>query len=393
MGACHRSRGCLDRGGVRSWRDEVRRALHEHWEPRLRATGAACLDALSGQLAGADPLGTVRPQSRVLCAALGEVSGACYADLGGSRVAAEVRRVGAMLALLTKIDDQVIDGLAFHGGMVEAREAVRRRVRAYLAPTLASVRSGRAETDEPRCRLAAELGRCIVRLAAERRRAERLLDVIAQGWEIQVDAVAVFTGHPAWVTTGEVAAVSARISGAWLLMIALVGSLPDDVSRALTEQEESGFYAWGAAIQRADALSDFVKDVDDGLICTALGHATYVRAPQAYLAACAEGDAAELLRLVHAVDADLGCVDGEDQLRALDEALAGLAAVPSLFEWIRRHLLGRYLDHPHCLRRAGVGAFAGYAAVGELSRGVCEGQGEGPGRVGGREPGGLCSVR
>lgn len=358
----------------------MRQEHHDRWEARLQATGAACLDALAPLLADADPRRTVRAASRLLCAALGEVSGALYADLGGSRRAAEVRRVGAMLALLTKIDDQVIDGQAFHGGMTPAREPLRRRVRAYLAPTLASVRRGRPHSDEPRCLLAAELGRCIAGLAADRRRAEHLLDTIATGWEIQVDAVAVFTSHPAAVSADEVAAVSARISGAWLLMIALVGALPDDAARAPDADEQAGFYAWGAAIQRADALADFVKDIGDGLISTALGHATYTRAPRAYLGACADGEAARLLRLVHAVDADLACVDGADALRGLAGALGGLATVASLFEWIRRHLLGRYLDHPHCLRRPGVGAFAGHAAVGELGRAA-------------RASGGLCSVR
>jgi hypothetical protein len=67
-----------------------------------------------------------------------------------------------MLSLLTKIDDQVIDALEFHGGPPACGrdlQALERKTRAYLAPTLASIRSGRPDTAQPRCVLAAALGR------------------------------------------------------------------------------------------------------------------------------------------------------------------------------------------------------------------------------------------
>src|SRR5262249_23130679 len=52
-------------------------------------------------------------------------------------------------------------------------------------------------------------------------RLERLLATIAFGWEVQVEAVATLTSHPAHVTREQVDAVTRDISGAWLLMVAM----------------------------------------------------------------------------------------------------------------------------------------------------------------------------
>ena len=123
--------------------------------PRLLHIGRVYLERCEPLAAAADPHGSVSPPSRLLCAALSALGLEAYRALGGQRHVTAVGTAAAMLALLTKIDDQVIDSAAFHGGMNSEPETVATRVRAHLAPTLASVRAGAPATPEPRCLLGA----------------------------------------------------------------------------------------------------------------------------------------------------------------------------------------------------------------------------------------------
>ena len=71
----------------------------------------------------------------------------------------DVLAAGAGLSLLTKLDDQVIDGLPFHGRQKDAH-ALRRRLCGYLWPTLWSIlEASPASSGDPRTEMAAELGR------------------------------------------------------------------------------------------------------------------------------------------------------------------------------------------------------------------------------------------
>jgi len=327
----------------------------------LRAAGRRYLGDLGPLLDAADPEGLVPPRSRELCAALGLLAEAAYGALGGRRRVAEVGRAAAMLSLLTKVDDQVIDGLPFHGGAAADRGALRERTRAFLAPTLASVRAARPVTGEPRCALAAALGRALLDLGGEPSRREHLLATLAAGWEIQVEAVAVLTAHPARVAREDVARVTRSISGAWLLMIAMVGTLPEDAARALMPAEEDQFFAWGWAIQRADALADLAKDLADGHVSSWPGLLLWERAGEPYLAAARRGAAAEVYALVraHGVDrVDRDGLAGPEEIAALGATLAGLGDVPALLAWIHAYLLGRYRTHPLAITAAEVSCSA-----------------------------------
>src|SRR6202044_3408956 len=112
-------------------------------EPELLAAGDRFLAAIGPALDAADVDGRVTPGSRLLCASLGLLGVETYRALGGRGREGEVGRAAAMLSLLTKIDDQWIDAPAFHGGASTPRAELRARVRAFLAPTLASVRAAR----------------------------------------------------------------------------------------------------------------------------------------------------------------------------------------------------------------------------------------------------------
>jgi hypothetical protein len=312
----------------------------------LLAAGNRYLADLGPAFSAADPEGLVSPRSRLLCAALGLLAEETYRALGGRRRAGEVGRAAAMLSLLTKVDDQVIDALPFHGGSLGDRGGLRARTRAYLAPTLDSVRAARPATGEPRCAFAAALGQAIRALGADAARRERLLSTLAAGWEIQVEAVAVLTAHPDAVTREEVARVTRSISGAWLLMIAMVGTLPDDAARALSPAEEDQFFAWGWAIQRTDALADLGKDLADGHLSSWPGLLLWERAGEAYLDAARRGDAARVYALVRAHGVDGDVLPGRPEIAALGCLLGGLGEVPALLAWILRYLSGRYREHP-----------------------------------------------
>lgn len=315
----------------------------------LRAAGEGWLVELGPAVGAADPEGRVTPSSRVLCAGLGLLGVAAHRALGGGPRALEVGRAGAMLSLLTKIDDQVIDAPDFHGST--DRAALAAKTRAYLAPTLASLRGARAVSSEPRCALAAALGSALRVLAADQARLDRVLSTIAYGWEVQVEAVRVLTSHPAGVTRAEAAAVTRAISGAWLLMIARIGELPGDAARGFTPAEEGSFYAWGWAIQRADALADLAKDLADGHLASYPGRLLWERAPDAYLDAARRGDGPALYRLLRDHDVDRACLPDDDEVSALRAALPDLGEVASMLAFIQDYLARRYLVHPWCARR------------------------------------------
>ena len=80
--------------------------------PRLIEIGRLHLKRYEPLLAAADAQGTVSLASRLLCAGcagLAALGLEAYRALGGRDMPADVGTAGAMLALLTKVDDQVID--------------------------------------------------------------------------------------------------------------------------------------------------------------------------------------------------------------------------------------------------------------------------------------------
>ena len=312
------------------------------------ASGERWLATLAPALDAADPERRVSGQSRLLCAGLGVLGAAAYRALGGSTRADEVGRAGAMLSLLTKIDDQIIDAPDFHGG--GERATLPDRTRAYLAPTLASIREARAVEAHPRCALAADLGRLLGDLAADAERLDRVLGTIAEGWEVQVEAVRVLTSAPSAVTRAEVAAVTRAISGVWLLMIARLGELPGDARRPFTPAEEADFLAFGWAIQRADALADLAKDLADGHLATWPGLLLWERDPAAYLDAARRRDAAALHALLVRHGVDRACLPDAAEERALAAALPDLPEVRALLAFVHDYLSRRYLAHPLCAR-------------------------------------------
>ena len=129
-------------------------------------------------------------------------------------------------------------------------------------------------------------------------------------------------------------------------MIALVGTLPGDARRALTADEERAFFAWGNAIQRADALADLEKDVRDGLIATLPGRLLFERAGGAYADARRRGDAREIYRLLREHGVDAACEATPRELAALRARMEDLGEVGALLEWVYGFLLGRYYAHP-----------------------------------------------
>lgn len=314
--------------------------------------GDRWLAEIGPAVTAADPTGSVSAQSRLLCAGLGLLGVAAHRALGGDRRADEVGRAGAMLSLLTKIDDQIIDAPAFHGGAGNLdREALGARTRAALAPTLASLRDASPASREPRALLAADLGRALRDLAADGSRLDRVLDTITRGWEVQVEAVRVLTSHPSRITRREVASVTRAISGVWLLMIARLGELPGDARRAFTAEEEDAFLAWGWDIQRADAIADLAKDLGDGHLSSWPGLLLWERAPEPYLAAAERGDVAAIYALLHAHEVDLDCLPTAAERAARDTRLGDLGEVRSLLAFIHAYLVRRYLAHPACARR------------------------------------------
>lgn len=269
-----------------------------------------------------DPEGSISPSSRRLCAGLGVLSQAA----GGGP---DHGLAGAMLSLLTKLDDQVIDARGFHSGLT--RKEARDRTRRYLAPTLDSIRAGSPANDEERCIFAARLGRLLRSLGE----CTHVIETIARGWEVQAVAVSTLTRHASEVTLDEVAAVTRDISGVWLMMIAEIGTIG---GRRFTSEEKDAFLLWGEAIQKADALNDLSKDIADGHWATYPLRLLFERSPDAYAEARAGGDVDALLA-AHGVDEACGDASG---LRRASEAHASLGDVPFLLRWIHEHLAARW---------------------------------------------------
>lgn len=346
------------------------------WTPLLTRTGQRCLAELAPLVRRSDPHTTISPRSRLLCAALSRLGLEVHDALGGTGDTRDhVAVAAAELALLTKLDDQVIDSLEFHGGQATDRGALARRTREFLAPTLESIRAARPVSSEPRCELAADLGARLASLTADTGRLETLLDLIARGWAIQVDAVTVLSAHPSRVSLGRVARTSSDISGAWLLMITLVGTLPASVQRGLTADERQAFFDYGLHIQLADALADLSKDLDDGLISTHPARLCWDRAPGGLERALRAADSAEVYRLVAATGADLDSLPAMATLDALDARLAALGRLAGLLRWIHGFLLWRYAVHPLSRRSpadAGVAPLLGHdpAWAGSLEHGA-----------------------
>lgn len=348
---------------------EVSRAS---WYPRLISVGERLLVELSPLLRAADPYETVTVQSRLLCAALGLLGQECYAGLGGGKQPGEVARAAALLSLLTKIDDQVIDSAAFHGGMGAPgrfNDDLRARLHDHLWPTLRSLRAASPENSEPRCAMAAQLGQHLRALSAHPERLAHLLSVIELGWGIQVDAVVLLSSHPADVTVAQTCEITRKISGAWLLMIALVGTLPADAARPMSSAEEAAFFDWGGLIQAADALADLEKDVGDGMCSSLAGCLMYRSAPEAMLAACAARDPGALYGLCAATGTDLQCLpdwEVRERLRG-----TGPGEVGELLAWIHHFLTWRYLSHPSCQRAGLYGPFLPYSTPPGQRPAVC----------------------
>lgn len=333
------------------------------WDARLDEAGRRLAAPWSRFVDAADVGGLVLPRSRWLCAALGELAGVTFDALASDPARAErnlppgpgrkeadalsagdlrarVTHAAAGLSLLTKVDDQQIDGRDFHG--LFPRGELRERTRAHLAPTLASIVERRALNDEPRCKLASEVGRWAHWLATDEDRHGRLVDLIARGWETQVDAVVTFSAHPRDVDAVWLDDVTARVSGLWLAMMCAVGTLPHAAGRALTAQEERAILRWGLWMQRADALADLGRDLADGLTCTVVGHALWSRDPEGYDRALAHGDGDAADALVQRYGIDRALRPGAHERRELADSLGSLGELASLLGWTLDHLLGRY---------------------------------------------------
>ncbi len=323
-------------------------------EEQLIATAREHLASLHAAVDRADPQASVSERSRLLCAGLAVLGRACFRALAGPDPQLRVveRAVGeasAMLALLTKIDDQVIDDRSFHLGPLVERDPVEldRRTRAFLAPTLRSILTASPDDASARCQLAARLGQQLRRLAGSPERLEHVLDTIAFGWEVQVRAVRLLSQDPARVDLDQCKAVSADISGAWLAMITMIGELPEPASRCASAHELAAFYRWGLPIQAADALADLAKDSADGLVASWPGVLLDRREPgRGRWRFAYAGDPSSLY--VGMIEHDIAAAiqPSEAERQQLDATLAELGDVPTWLAWIHRFLLQRWQVHP-----------------------------------------------
>jgi hypothetical protein len=310
------------------------------WTTEAIDEGRACLARVGAEVDDADPGGLVVPRSRLLCAGLARLATEVANALGAGSRREEIADLAASISLLTKIDDEVIDALAFHGGARSEAADVARRTLTFLAPTLASMRAAEPVTGEPRCRLAAAVGLRIRRLAGEVSRAEALLDLLAQGWQTQVDAVATLTRDPREADLAQVDRVTRRISGDWLAIVSACGALPIEARRWLGDDEIEAVRDLGLYVQRTDSLCDLEKDQAEGLTSTWAACEVVRRAGRPASTLPELYDAVAL----HAVDA--GAIPSRETSRAIAARLAELGGLASLLEWIRKMLLSRYLAHP-----------------------------------------------
>ena len=323
------------------------------WDSILLEIGNLYLPELWEWSARADIHRRLSLENQFLCAALGVLGRLCYEALGGKTHSYEVGLAGALLSLLTKIDDQWIDNRAFHRGMKTPRALLEEKTWLYLFPTLSAIEKGRTDSSEPRCEIGAKLGEWLWALDPEGERRKQVIEWIKQGWKTQVRSVSVFTRHPQETDLETVSAVTSDISGCWLLMISSIGMLPSDASRPLSKEETKLFFEWGLHIQRADALCDFQKDIEEGLISTYAGYLIFQKIPREY-----PRIALSAYRLIQEYGIDFQCIPEESELQRLEDRMTGLGNIASLFRWIHGFLLFRYL----C--KAGLGSkdFPGYRA-------------------------------
>lgn len=305
--------------------------------------------ALISVARGADARAPVAPRSVRLCASLGELAGVVYDALSpapdeDARMA--VTEAAAALAILTKFDDQVIDGRAFHGGANTPRESLRRTTTAYLAPTLDSLRTARPRYDEPRCAPAAFAGQRLRSVARDDARLASYFTLVSRGWDSQVDSVETFTSHPSTVSAAKVSRVSSRTSMLWLSMISAVGALPLATPSRARPRWLRGMLRWGRWIHRADALADLSRDLDDALLSNAVMHALWTLAPSAFDDAVRRRDHAALFALVGELEVDVAMRPPPGALDRVSRDLSGLGDLSSHLGWMHSFLLGRYETHP-----------------------------------------------
>ncbi|MBL9026029.1 MAG: hypothetical protein JNL21_27805 [Myxococcales bacterium] len=310
------------------------------WTNEILEEGRAALGRLGASIDAADPGRVVLPRSRLLCAGLARLATEVGAALGAGARAVEIADLAASISLLTKIDDEVIDARAFHGGSATDRDELRARTAAFLAPTLASMREATPATSEPRCGLAATIGARVRDLAGSADRADALLDLLASGWSTQVDAVVTLTGDPRAADLDEVNRVTRRISGDWLAIVAACGALPREAARPLTADEIEAIRDCGLFIQRTDSLCDLEKDQREGLTST-------WAACRAARASSADQPCLEVLfEAIRSGAIDDEAIPPRAEVERIATRLAGLGHAASLLEWIRKMLLARYLAHP-----------------------------------------------
>ena len=314
----------------------------QNWSKRLIETAKQGQEQLP-------PVSGVSKRSALLCGALSELALSAYVAVGGNKESDRIREAAMALALLTKIDDEVIDDIKFHKGMSTDRNALRVQTRRYLAPTLAAIR-GVVHGSSERVQLAARLGKSLRSLSAYPERLEHLYRIIDRGWETQVDAVAAFTAHPSCVCEDEIERVTAAISRDWLLMITLIGFLPMDAQRGISDAEENAFSEWGKHIQSVDALTDLKKDLADGHYGTLPGVRAWHTLGDTYLRAAMQ-DSSEVYRQIAYHEIDLSLIPDAATLDKLVAQQAELGALPNLLRWIHGFLLYRYTIHPESHRR------------------------------------------
>ncbi|MDF1663000.1 MAG: hypothetical protein P1V97_14590 [Planctomycetota bacterium] len=321
------------------------------WHNELIESGSHFLRELRSVIALADPQSLVKAKPKFLCCALGLLGQVTYDALGGTERRDEVGRAGAQLSILTKIDDQVIDDLTFHKGSALSFEEAREKTKDYLAPTLQSIKTGIPANEEGRSVLGARLGQELKVLAGgQHSRLNQVIDWIEDGWTIQTQAVATLSRHSAELSLEAVEKVTRDISGAWLLMISALGSLPQDAGRSLTAAEREGFYNFGWHIQRADALADMAKDLTDGLISSYPDRLLYSIDNGQYERCIQEQDPKFIYQVCQAREIDKMCMPRAGELTQCAEQLSALGALPDLLNWIHGFLTWRYIVHPQSRR-------------------------------------------
>lgn len=304
---------------------------------RVLSLGTWFLSRCGDDVDRADPDDSVPLRSRVLCAGLSTLA-LCVAPPGDGQDAIAV--LAASLSLLTKIDDEVIDARAFHCGFDQDRRALREKTQRFLSVTLAALRRGDTDHDEPRARFAASIGRMMQREARSAHALEGLLALCEQGWATQVDAVDVLTRHPGEASRSEVERVTRRISGDWLALIAACGALP--LGEPLASDEVEAIRDAGAFIQRADSLSDLEKDQHEGLTST-------WAACELFAEGFESGIARELMRGADALGLEHRATPSAAYEGQIARRLAARGELAAWLTWIRGMLLERYRERSNTL--------------------------------------------